>query len=121
MQWSAKSFRSCQSGTRVGRQGAVEMSEDNSIWSMSREGTGVSGKGQGREGGQKQKRKGRWFLQMGCSISCPSIPQQPLLPSQFQPLLNGGGIGVWSLGFGFAFPTHIGLSSLVFVVFCFVF
>lgn len=58
MQWSAKSFGSCQSGTRVGWQGAVETSEETSTQSVSREGSRVSWEGWGREGGQKKKKEG---------------------------------------------------------------
>lgn len=43
---------------------------------------------------------------MGNPMRCHSLPQQPLPPPpQLRQLLTGGGIGVWSLGFGFVSPN----------------
>lgn len=82
MQWSAKSFGSCWSGTRVGWQGAEETSEDTSTQSVSREGSGVSREGRGREEGQKKKKEGGFSGQDAPSRASP-FPNSPFLLLSF--------------------------------------
>lgn len=82
MQWSAKSFGSCQSGTRVGWQGAAETSEDTSTQSVSRKGSRVSQEGPGREEGQKKKKEGVSSGQDAPSHASP-FPNSPFLLLSF--------------------------------------
>lgn len=82
MQWSVKSFGSCQSGTRVGWQGAAETSEDTSTQSVSRDESGVSQEGRGREEGQKKNKEGGFSRQDAPSRASP-FPNSPFLLLSF--------------------------------------
>lgn len=69
-----------------------------------------------QEGPGRRKEKEGGFSSRDAPLCDSPFPNSPFLLLSCDHC-SCGGIGVWSLGFGFASPTHIVLSSLFFVFF----
>lgn len=115
MQWSAKSFGSCQSGAWVGQQGAAETSEDTST--LVHEQRGKRGKQGGLgQGGRAKEEKKRKVVSLDGILHLVPLPS-PTAPSSFSVSTTAHWWWDWSLvsRVWVCFPNE---HWFVFIVFC---